>query len=108
MKRGNGRPGRAWHGPDSCVEARVPRSPAGGSTRAPNAQGAPEEAPCVVADGAKAGARYTRRRYSPVRVSISMRSPVVTNSGTCTSKPLASFAGFITLPDVSPLTAGSV
>ena len=55
-----------------------------------------------------AEADYTRRLYSPVRVSTSMRSPVVTNSGTCTSKPLLSFAGFITLPDVSPLTAGSV
>jgi len=31
---------------------------------------------------ARSEARYTRRRYSPVRVSISMRSPVVTNSGT--------------------------
>ena len=51
---------------------------------------------------------YTRRLYSPVRVSISMRSPVLTNSGTGTSKPLATFAGFSTLPDVSPLTAGSV
>ena len=53
-------------------------------------------------------ADYTRRLYSPVRVSTSILSPVVTNSGTATSKPLASFAGFITLPDVSPLTAGSV
>jgi hypothetical protein len=43
-----------------------------------------------------------------VRVSISILSPVVTNSGTCTSNPFASLAGFITLPDVSPLTAGSV
>ena len=50
----------------------------------------------------------TRRRYSPVRVSISILSPVETKSGTCTWKPLAIFAGFITLPDVSPLTAGSV
>ena len=53
-------------------------------------------------------ARQTRRRYSPVRVSISILSPVATNSGTCTSKPLAILAGFSTLPDVSPLTAGSV
>ena len=29
--------------------------------------------------------RQTRRLYSPVRVSISILSPVVTNSGTCTS-----------------------
>ena len=50
----------------------------------------------------------TRRRYSPVRVSISMLSPVVTNSGTWISIPEASLAGFITLPDVSPFTAGSV
>ncbi len=52
--------------------------------------------------------RQTRRRYSPVRVSISMLSPVETKSGTCTWNPFAIFAGFITLPDVSPLTAGSV
>ena len=51
---------------------------------------------------------YTRRRYSPVRVSISILSPVDTNSGTGTSNPLPTLAGFITLPDVSPLTAGSV
>ena len=50
----------------------------------------------------------TRRLYSPVRVSISILSPVVTNSGTATSKPLASLAGYMTLPDVSPFTAGSV
>ena len=59
-------------------------------------------------DGEARCACQTRRRYSPVRVSISMRSPVVTKSGTWTSKPLASLAGFMTLPDVSPLTAGSV
>ena len=66
-------------------------------------------APATVADRrAVVATRYTRRLYSPVRVSISILSPVVTNSGTGTSKPLAIFAGFSTLPDVSPLTAGSV
>jgi hypothetical protein len=50
----------------------------------------------------------TRRRYSPVRVSISMRSPVATNSGTLTVRSSLIFAGFSTLPDVSPRTAGSV
>src|SRR5690606_38299822 len=29
----------------------------------------------------------TRLRYSPLRVSISIRSPICTNAGTCTSKP---------------------
>jgi hypothetical protein len=53
-------------------------------------------------------AGYTRRRYSPVRVSISIRSPVATNSGTWTMWPPVIFAGFRTLPDVSPRTAGSV
>jgi hypothetical protein len=38
-----------------------------------------------------------------VRVSISILSPVVTNSGTGTSNPLASFAGFVTFPDVVAL-----
>jgi hypothetical protein len=50
----------------------------------------------------------TRLRYSCVRVSISILSPVSTNSGTETSKPVASLAGLRTLPEVSPLTAGSV
>lgn len=49
-----------------------------------------------------------RLLYSPVRVSISMRSPWATNKGTLTLKPVAIFAGFRTLPEVSPLTAGSV
>ena len=58
----------------------------------------------------RAGKAYaaTRRLYSCVRVSISMRSPVSQNAGTCTSKPVFNFAGFNTLPDVSPRTAGSV
>ena len=51
---------------------------------------------------------FARLRYSPVRVSISILSPCPTNSGTLTLKPVAIFAGFRTLPEVSPLTAGSV
>ena len=50
----------------------------------------------------------TRFLYSSVRVSISILSPILTKAGTGNSKPLASLAGFITFPDVSPLTAGSV
>lgn len=50
----------------------------------------------------------TRLRYSRVRVSISILSPISQNSGTANSKPVAILAGFITFPDVSPLTAGSV
>ncbi len=50
----------------------------------------------------------TRFLYSLVRVSISILSPVATNKGTGISSPVASLAGFITLPEVSPLTAGSV
>ena len=53
-------------------------------------------------------AGQTRFLYSLVRVSISILSPVATNSGTGISSPVASLAGFITLPEVSPLTAGSV
>ncbi len=38
-----------------------------------------------------------------------MRSPISTNAGTGSSKPVGLMrAGFITLPEVSPLTAGSV
>ena len=54
------------------------------------------------------GADQTRFLYSLVRVSISILSPVSTNSGTEISSPVASLAGLSTLPEVSPLTAGSV
>lgn len=50
----------------------------------------------------------TRLRYSCVRVSISILSPVATKMGTGISKPVASLAGLSTLPEVSPLMAGSV
>ena len=50
----------------------------------------------------------TRFLYSSVRVSISILSPMLTKAGTGSSKPVASLAGFMTLPEVSPLTAGSV
>src|SRR5215213_363087 len=50
----------------------------------------------------------TRLRYSPVRVSISTVSPWATKMGTPISKPVAILAGLSTLPEVSPLTAGSV
>ena len=50
----------------------------------------------------------TRARYSSVRVSISILSPISTKAGTGSSKPVARRAGFMTLPEVSPLTAGSV
>ena len=50
----------------------------------------------------------TRFLYSPVRVSISILSPVAQNKGTGISKPVFSFAGLRTLPEVSPRTAGSV
>jgi hypothetical protein len=50
----------------------------------------------------------TRERYSLLRVSISILSPISMKAGTGSSKPVAMRAGFITLPEVSPLTAGSV
>ena len=53
-------------------------------------------------------AYLTRFLYSNVRVSISILSPVSQNSGTGSSKPVEMRAGFMTLPEVSPLTAGSV
>ncbi len=71
----------------------------------PKGKGA--EAP-FLSDVGPAVQAATRRLYSWVRVSISMRSPVAQNAGTCTSKPVASLAGLSTLPDVSPRTAGSV
>ncbi len=50
----------------------------------------------------------TRDLYSPVRVSISIESPISQNAETCSSAPLFRRAVFITLPEVSPRTAGSV
>jgi hypothetical protein len=50
----------------------------------------------------------TRLRYSPVRVSISILSPIAQNKGTGNSWPVLILAGFMTLPEVSPRTAGSV
>ncbi len=50
----------------------------------------------------------TRFLYSAVRVSISILSPISQNSGTGNSKPVVILAVFITLPEVSPLIAGSV
>ncbi len=49
-----------------------------------------------------------RLLYSSVRVSISILSPMLTKAGTGSSKPVEILAGFMTLPEVSPLTAGSV
>ena len=37
-----------------------------------------------------------------------MRSPTFTNSGTCTTAPVSSVAGFVTFDTVSPRTPGSV
>ena len=51
---------------------------------------------------------FTRARYSSVRVSISILSPISTKAGTGSSNPVVMRAGFITFPEVSPLTAGSV
>ena len=96
------------------VDQRAPHATserAGGAIadRAPGNKKAPLGAPpCNRLNGRSALLRQTRRRYSPVRVSISIESPVETNNGTGTSKPLPIFAGFITLPEVSPFTAGSV
>src|SRR5574338_1036721 len=56
----------------------------------------------------KRSSHFTRLRYSSVRVSISIWSPISTKAGTISSKPVPILAGFNTLPEVSPLTAGSV
>lgn len=44
----------------------------------------------------------------PSRVSISIRSSISMKSATCSSVPLLSLAGFITLPEVSPRAEPSV
>jgi len=43
-----------------------------------------------------------------VRVSILTHSPSFTNSGTCTTAPVDSVAGLVTLLAVSPFTPGSL
>ena len=56
------------------------------------------------------GARqlFARDRYSPVRVSTRMTSPSLRNSGTRTTAPVSSFAGFWPPVAVSPRRPGSV
>src|SRR5262249_40039607 len=50
----------------------------------------------------------TRPRYSPVRVSTFTTSPSFRNSGTWTTAPVSSVAGFVPPWAVSPRTPGSV
>jgi hypothetical protein len=49
----------------------------------------------------------TRSRYSPVRVSTLIISPISINAGQMTSAPVSSFTGLVSLVAVSPRTAGS-
>ena len=51
---------------------------------------------------------FTRSMYSPERVSTLIRSPSSTNSGTFTTAPVSSVAGFSAPVRVSPFTPGSV
>src|SRR3954466_12261353 len=54
-------------------------------------------------------AAHARDMYSPVAVWTFTRSPMFTNSGTCTVAPVSSVAGLLPPPDaVSPRTPGSV
>lgn len=54
------------------------------------------------------GLNQARFLNSLVRVSISILSPISMKAATGNSKPVLILAGFITLPEVSPRTAGSV
>src|SRR5262245_33627162 len=56
----------------------------------------------------QAPAVATRPRYSPVRVSTFTTSPSLRNSGTWTTAPVSSVAGFVPPWAVSPRTPGSV
>src|SRR5213078_4443000 len=58
--------------------------------------------------GHQAPAAATRPRYSPVRVSTLTMSPSLRNSGTSTTAPVSSVAGFVPPCAVSPRTPGSV
>jgi hypothetical protein len=50
---------------------------------------------------------FTRSTYSPVRVSILMRSPMLTNAGQANSAPVSTLQGFCTLVAVLPRAPGS-
>src|SRR5205823_6965722 len=52
--------------------------------------------------------RQARWMYRRSRGSTLIRSPTLTKSGTCTTAPVSSVAGFVTFETVSPLTPGSV
>ena len=51
---------------------------------------------------------HTLSRYSLVRVSILMVSPLLTKKGTLTFKPVSKVAGFVPPVAVSPFTPGGV
>src|SRR5262249_58295824 len=61
-------------------------------------------APLLVRHGQAAA---TRVRYLPSRVSIFRTSPSLMNSGTLTTYPVSSSAGFVAPLTVSPRTPGS-
>src|SRR5208283_3137455 len=50
---------------------------------------------------------FARSRYSPVRVSILMRSPMLTNTGHWNSAPVSTLHGFETFVAVLPRAPGS-
>src|SRR5262249_56593076 len=60
------------------------------------------------AGGAHALGGHARPRYSPVRVSTLIFSPVVMNNGTWIWTPVCSVAGLVPPVDRSPWTPGSV
>ena len=49
---------------------------------------------------------YALDRYSPLRVSTLMISPVLTNRGACTTSPVTSVTGLLAPWAVSPLCPG--
>src|SRR5919201_6908953 len=51
---------------------------------------------------------HTFFRYSPVSVFTRTMSPVLTNGGTCTTRPVSSVAGFTCALAVAPLIPGTV
>src|SRR6202022_4339671 len=64
--------------------------------------------PCLTPRRHARSAPYARARYSPVRVSTFTASPGSTNSGTCTTSPVSSVAGFRAPETRSPCPPGSV
>src|SRR5437667_2019607 len=86
--------------PRPAIPRPPPAAPTRDSVRTVAAASRPGPDPLIV--------YFTRSRYWLVRVSTLTRSPTLMNSGTFTTAPVSSVAGFDPPAAVSPRTPGSV